>query len=66
MKSVYDENDRYGVDANRLDQATHQLLKPLFEEWVKNGFSVRQISHVMQGSVIDLELTHMLDQEQHR
>lgn len=60
MKNIYDENDRYTLEANRLDEEVRALILPLFERYVREGWSVRQISHLMQGTIYELELRAML------
>ena len=60
MKNVYDQNDKYGPEASELDQSVYKVLKPIFTEWVNKGYSPRQLSHVMQGTITELELFHMI------
>lgn len=60
MKSLYTDSDNYSIEASRLDLETHNSIKDIFVEYQREGYSVRQISQIMQMTVIDLELSTML------
>ena len=61
VKALYGEDDRYTAEANALDIQVHDALKPVFDRWAALGYSIRQISHVVQGAAYELELMAMLD-----
>lgn len=61
MKSIYSEDDRYTPECNQLDIEVHDALKPVFDRWVALGYSIRQVSHLIQGAAYELELMAMLD-----
>ena len=54
--SLYDKDERFTYDAGRLDMETHAKLAPLMQEYIKKGYSVRQIAHVMLGALQSVEL----------
>jgi hypothetical protein len=61
MKNIFRDDERYSDVANTLDEETHALLKPLFQRYVSEGYSPRQISHLMHLTVLDLETTSVLE-----
>lgn len=60
MKSLYDKNWRYTKDGDSLDRVTNNVLAPIFREWVEQGYSPREISHLMQQIVTDIECETIL------
>jgi hypothetical protein len=63
MKSLYREIFRYTDDADRLDYSVMQLLRPIFDIYVKAGYSPREISHLIMGTITELELSAVLDKK---
>jgi hypothetical protein len=61
MKSLFDENDRWTPEANRLTMEVRHLLEPLFKQWAKDGYSVREISHIIGVEVGMIECSTILD-----
>lgn len=49
-----------------LDQEVDRVLRPIFDEYVNRGYRPRQIAHVMQGSVLSLELMKMVEKRDKR
>jgi len=60
MKKLYDEKYRYTLEAQALDNAAYTALKVIFRECVKAEYSPREIAHVINGVVMDLELESVL------
>jgi len=60
MKNLYNDDDTYTYEAANLDEETHDAIVSIFNKYVKEGHSIRQISQVMQMTVIDLELSSIL------
>lgn len=58
MKNLYDENDRYTPDAQKLDDEAGNLIFPLMQKYINLGYSAREIAHVVCSSVglIECEL----------
>lgn len=42
---------------------TSKVLMPIFNEYVQQGFSPREVSHIMVLEVIELEFENMLSLE---
>jgi len=60
MNSLYDNENNYRINESgtQLDDNTRKLVEALFDEWVHvRGFSPREVSQIMQGSIHELELT---------
>lgn len=61
MKTLFTEDCRYTAEAMNLDSDTWNLLKDTFNAYLEKGFSPREISHIMQGTIRDLECSAVLD-----
>ena len=59
-KKLYAEDDRYTEVAQALDKDVHAMLKPLFENFIKEGYSARDVSHVIKAAIGDIELETIL------
>jgi len=57
---LYDENDRYTDDTGNLDSEVTRALKPIFDKYIKTGYSFRDIAHVMIHAVFGLEMETIL------
>ncbi len=53
---MFDENHRYTPDALNLDREASAALQPLFERYLKLGYSPRDIFTIISHAVFDLEL----------
>lgn len=61
MKSVYHKKYFSLNDAgNDIDRMTTNVVKPIFDFWLGEGYSPREISQVMQCSINMLELESVL------
>lgn len=60
MKEFFDETNRYGEAAAMVDEQTYKALKPIFDFWIKEGYKVREISHLMSLSIFDIEMETIL------
>lgn len=59
---LYRSSDwRYDIDAELLDRMTADVIRPIFAEFVAQGFNPREIAHIMQAAVWDCELDTILD-----
>lgn len=52
---LYDEYSHYTSDARALDQATSNAIWDLFQTYRAAGYCPREISHVMQEAIRDIE-----------
>lgn len=60
-ESLYDDDYRYTALADGLDARVRAALQPIFDEYVKFGFSPREISHLIQTTVFEIEHETLLD-----
>jgi len=61
MKRLFDENDRYTEEANKLSGRVYNRLRPIIEEMAEEGFSIRDIEYIAQRDVTDICLNLLLD-----
>ena len=61
MKSLFGDDYRYSEYGLELDREAASHLKDLFDKYLNLGYSPREISHIIQGSVRDLELEAVLN-----
>jgi hypothetical protein len=57
----HEETWRYTDEAISLSNRASILLRPLIEEFIEKGYSPREIAHVIEGAVVELELDAVLD-----
>ena len=60
MKSLYNEDHRYTKAGEALDRATFQAVNSLFMKWAEDGYSPREIAHIMQGAINEMELSTII------
>ncbi len=65
QKSLYFQegvNDqRYTPEAEALDQLAYKALRPIFEQYIGHGYSIREISHLLSNTIKGLEYDAVLD-----
>jgi len=61
MRSLYDDQGRYTTAAFHLEALAENGLKAVFNEYVREGFSPREICHVLQAGIMMLELMTIID-----
>jgi len=61
VKSLYDKNLRYTPEAFKIDEEAYPTVKAIFDRWIEQGYSPREISHILQACVVDYELYSVLD-----
>ena len=61
MKSLFDENFRYTPAAIDIANDIDMALALIFNRRISEGYSPREIAHVIQGEVSSYELTHVLN-----
>ncbi len=54
MKSLYEENFNYSSEALKLDIEFINLVVPLFEHWIEQGYSPREIESIMHGALYEI------------
>jgi hypothetical protein len=64
MKSIYNKKDEtYSEDANELEHKVATVIQPIFNEYVKLGYPIRQVAHVMLTTIWECELMHMFNRK---
>lgn len=56
MKKIYNENDSFSDTAQEIEREFYHLVKPLFDRWIAEGYSIRELSHLLQGSISEMEI----------
>lgn len=51
MKRLFDEEDCYTTAALDFDLQISQAVEKIMQEWVENGYSVRELSLIAQSAV---------------
>lgn len=59
-KSLYDENNRLNHNGRKLDSKVYHAIVRIFKEFVDEGYSPREIGHIMLHSVFEMELRNMI------
>jgi hypothetical protein len=52
---LFTETDHWTDDAQALEAEMSIALRPIFDKWVKEGYNIRQISHIATHTVMGLE-----------
>lgn len=60
-KSPYDDTDHYTNQTNHIGGEFQRAIFPLFTKYVEQGYSIRQLSHLVMNEVFECELLAMLD-----
>lgn len=60
MKTLYDKNGKYTHEANVYDRKIEDAIRDIFNEYVAQGYSPRELSHLAHGAVSMLETIAML------
>jgi len=62
MKSLYhEEYHTYLPRANELDIEVTEILRPVFEKYMEEGYSPREVSQIMGTSIAMIECEYLLD-----
>jgi len=63
MKSFFDENHRFTPEAEALDRELDKVIRPIFDKYVKLGYSPREISHILTLAALMSECEAILTKE---
>lgn len=63
MISLFDRNAKYTNDATFLDAAVQKAIEPIMREYVKKGFSVRDVYAITQLVAVDVMTEIILDND---
>ena len=61
-KSPYDDNDRHTQETDKIAREFNKNILPLFQKYVKEGYSVRLLSHLVMGEVWYIEAITMVQE----
>ena len=59
-KSLFKKDHFYTKEAQKLDSETLHATKDLFEKYVEKGYSPREIEYIMNKTIFDISLEHLL------
>ncbi len=62
-KSLFDNNDKYNRDAFLIETLIETSIRSAFKRFLDDGYSVREIAHVMHLTITDVELESILLKE---
>lgn len=60
MKTLFQEDGRYTSDAIHLLGEISKVINPIIKGYAKNGYSIRELSHVAQAVITDFEAEFIL------
>ena len=60
MKRLYNEKDSHTAEGHNLYDRAYQLVTPLFREYIAAGFSIRDISQIIQAATTEIELCNIV------
>ena len=63
MKTLFQEDGRYTSDAIHLIGQLRKVFKPIIKGYAKNGYSIREISHIAQAAIFDFENEYILTKQ---
>ena len=66
MKRLFDDNDRFTLDGQKLAEEVGGFITAKVSNWVKAGFSARDIQLIIQGAVLDACIMEILDSKNYR
>jgi len=61
MESLFTDKGHYTDVADQIDREVIKILEPFFKRWVYAGYSVREISHLINLALFTLELEQLID-----
>ena len=60
MKTLFNEDGRYSMDANAIEYKATAYLRPMFKFYVQEGYSPREISHLIMLASLTIEMEELL------
>ncbi len=60
---LYDENEKYTVEASLLDKKVNEALRPIISEYIARGYNVREICHVISMEILSMECDFILEKD---
>jgi hypothetical protein len=62
-KSLFDKNDKYGVDANCINGEVCNAVLVVIRKYAAMGYSYREIAGIAHGAVVEAECSFGLDRD---
>lgn len=59
-QSLFDSADKYTPEANNLCQEAREAVKAVMLAYIHKGYSIREVSHIVQGAVFECECELMM------
>jgi len=59
--SLFLNDDGYTAQAEEINNETYAVCNPIFIRMVSKGYSAREIAHIMEWAIKDIELNIVLD-----
>jgi len=60
MKSIYDRKDLQTAESQEFGIKIDKAIQPILDEYLKKGFSIRNLSHEAQNIIRDCELDYIM------
>lgn len=60
MKSIYNEDGTHTKESTTFGRMIERVVKPVFNKYIKEGFSYRELSHEAQVAVLSIEAEYAL------
>lgn len=61
MKDLfYSDKEFYTEEGHCLDKLAREAIKPIFIDFIKQGFKVREIEYVIKATITDLALEDLI------
>lgn len=62
MKRLFNDTDeRWTEEGMALDEQLQRAIQPIVKDWIENGYSIRDIQLIAQGTILDITLSQLLD-----
>ena len=58
--------DRYTQQAIDMDTELRNAIKPILEKYARQGYSIRELAHIANTSIWDIECSWMISSEQYK
>jgi len=63
MKVLFDKDERYTKNGLEFDRQIGDAIRPIFQWWVSQGYSIRQLGYISRMTMMDEELMTILSKE---
>jgi hypothetical protein len=60
-KYFFDENDEWTEDVAEFCDLTRKALSPIIKDFLARGYSIRDLTHSLLHSVVELEIKTLIE-----